>query len=293
MPEEAKAPVGVHDTTVAALAKLHEGDDEPEGGDDEPEGGDDGPEKDDDETEKGDGKSRQPAEAEESEVSATDDDGVPTDPDELRKGYLRTADYTRKTQKLAEDRRKLATQQKDMERRLGELEDLQAKLQPRAKPEPETPPEGATAEQLLQWYVKQEVAKARAEMAKDLEPLRPAAETQRLTKGVVDAYRALVDEDGSDPIFTTKSAAELVGSIIESDEDLLDLAKTNPTRAVRLAMKAAKADLANARVKTRSADAHAANPLRPSGGKTVQPTAKSPMDVARDALRLLKREASA
>jgi len=226
------------------------------------------------------------AEGEEAGKVETDDDGIPTDAAELRKGYLRTADYTRKTQKLAEKR-------KELDKQLAELEAIKAQYQqgPARKVEPEgrkdeaEPPANATAEQLLKWYVQQEVKVARAELESTLAPLRPAAEMGRTTQGVVAAYSEIVGEDGTDPVFATKSAAELVGTIIEGDEDLMDLARTNPKRAVRLAMKEAKASLANARATKKNQDARGASPLSTPQGRRAAPTAPTALEAAAAALK--------
>lgn len=227
------------------------------------------------------------------EESDKDEDGLPTDYEELRRGFLRQSDYTRKTQALS-------AQRKELEKQLKELEELkeqfQSQLQRAPKPGavsedvPAQPPADATAEELLQWYVKQEVMKAQQALQQDLAPLKSDADNRKLTTSVVSAYSEVLDEDGTDPVFSTKSAAELVGQIIESDEDLMDLAKSNPKRAIRLAMKTAKLELAGTKARKKSDAAKAATPLRSSSGRAAGRALADPMEAAREALRQFRQK---
>lgn len=108
-------------------------------------------------------------------IKVNDEIGEVTE-DELLKGYLRHADYTRKTQAVAEEKRKfeseeaaaVRTQRQHYDQLLGQLETALTELQPLEEPNWEKRKTEVTAEQLnaelLQWQASQKrIEQVRAE----------------------------------------------------------------------------------------------------------------------------------
>lgn len=226
-------------------------------------------------------------------ASDVDEDGLPTDPTELRRGFLRNADYTRKTQALSKQSKQLLADLKEVEELKAQYTELlaQAKGAPQSTAAGQSDdfddlPENATAEQVVEHIVNKRVQAALDEALKGkLSHLTPDLEQAQFTESIVEAYAEFVDADGTDPIFGTKSVAEAVGNVIESNPELGDLAKTDPLRAVKLAasmvdVKAPKK--AGNRAAAKKA-AKAASSVRSKNGKAVSGP-KSLLDVTRAAM---------
>jgi len=170
----------------------------------------------------------------------TEDDGIPSDPDELRKGYLRQADYTRKTQDLATQRKEISALQAELlQLKTATLTQQQVKpaVEETPLPDPEKDPQGYV-EAYVQQQVKQRLDAQLDQLGlRDLpDRLKPVLSQQ----SVVAAYQEFME---ASPELDHNQLAGAVGQVIDGDQELSQLSQANPHLAVRLATRVAQADL--------------------------------------------------
>lgn len=209
-------------------------------------------------------------------------EGVPDDvKEELRRGYLRQSDYTRKTQGLADERRSLDERRSVVDQILL---NQQKGNEPKEEEVEDTPPDmanGAAPEDVIDYYVNkavQEKLKALG-IGSTVEEIRPLAAQQR----VVRAYQSWAKDY---PDIDHGSFAATVGQVLDSDPDLTELASVDPDRAIRLAAKVAQANTKVAKTKAKSKKRHAAAPVASRKGTVVTKRKReTPLEAATRALK--------
>ena len=182
---------------------------------------------------------------------------------ELRRGFLRQSDYTKKTQSLATDRQSL-----DQQRSIVDQILLRQKDEPKVeKVEDAGPPDmskGASPEDVINHYVNQAVQEKLEALGigNAVAEIQPIAAQQR----VVRAYQSWAQDH---PDIDHSSFAATVGQVLDSDPDLTELAASNPDRAIRIAAKVARASVSEARTKAKSKKRQAAAPVASRKGSVV------------------------
>ena len=184
--------------------------------------------------------------------------------EEIKRGFLRQQDYTRKTQVIADERRRLDDQRHVVDQLL---------LQKQASPEAEEdvddgPPEiadGASPQDVINYYVNRAVSEKLKALgvAETAREIRPVVNQQR----VVRAYQSFAAEHPT--LDHTVLAAE-VGRVLDSDQDLSELAEVSPERAVRLAAKVAQANVRVEKTQVKSKKRRAAAPVASRKGSSVR-----------------------
>lgn len=198
----------------------------------------------------------------------------------LKKGFLRQADYTRKTQAVAEERRRLDEQRAVIDKIL--LSQSQSNETPAV--EDAGPPdvaEGASPQEVIDYYVNKAVTKKLDALgiAKTAEDMKPVVNQQR----VVRAYQQFASEN---PDLDHGILAAEVGRVLDSDPDLSELAESSPLKAVRLAAKVANGNVASAKTKAKSKKRRAAAPVATRKGTVVtQKRRETPLEAATRALK--------
>ena len=212
----------------------------------------------------------------------------------LKHAALRHADYTRKTQALAAERRKLDTSLKEVDLLKEQYVQLAEASRGKAAPadkadkgEAEGPPEGASAAQVIQFYVDKAVKTALGDvnktLADKLAPISGDLENTRALRAIETAYLQFATGEGADPIYQDKDVARAVGDAIAADQDLSDLALADPSRAVRMAAKLVARDR-EARLAASKEKAGKRGKLNGSTGTTTPAVRKSALDVAAEML---------
>ncbi|MAH51317.1 hypothetical protein CMI37_36205 [Candidatus Pacearchaeota archaeon] len=198
----------------------------------------------------------------------------------LSKGFLRQSDYTRKTQAIASERRRLDDQRSVVDQII--LEKSEAK---KAKEEEKAPPpdlaRGAKPEDVILYYVNKQVEARLAEIGlnEKLTSLEPMAQQQK----VVSSYQRFAKEN---PAIDHATMAAEVGRILDTDPDLSDLAEVNPDRAVRLAAKMAQSSRKVAKNTAKSKKRKEAAPVASRQGSVVRKGRReSPLEAATRALK--------
>ena len=198
----------------------------------------------------------------------------------LSKGFLRQSDYTRKTQAIASERRRLDDQRSVVDQII--LEKSEAK---KAKEEEKAPPpdlaRGAKPEDVILYYVNKQVEARLAEIGlnEKLTSLEPMAQQQK----VVSSYQRFAKEN---PAIDHATMAAEVGRILDTDPDLSDLAEVNPDRAVRLAAKMAQSSRKVAKNTAKSKKRKEAAPVATRQGSVVRKGRReSPLEAATRALK--------
>ena len=191
-------------------------------------------------------------------------DSVPDEvKDELRRGFLRQADYTKKTQSLATDRQSLEDRRSIVDQIL--LRQKEAKAEPEVK-ELAAPDmaKGASPEDVINHYVNEAVKAKLNELGvgNAVAEIQPIAAQQR----VVRAYQSWAQDH---PDVDHGTFAATVGQVLDSDPDLTELAASNPERAIRIAAKVARAAVSEAKTKAKSKKRHAAAPVASRKGSGV------------------------
>lgn len=221
--------------------------------------------------------------AEETQAATSDSSEIPTDPAEQERGYLRQADYTRKTQQIADLRRELQ----------GELEKVRETralmLQGQQPSEAATPAEEAPlpdpktdAKGWIEGYIARRVREGVDGALKDsgLSGLRdevsPLLQRERLGS---EYQRFMADS----PELDHSQLSAKAGQIIDSDEALSELASNNPRLAVRLAARLAQAQSDADRAKQKNTSRREAAPVSARAGGTVNGANVATID---DAFRL-------
>ena len=186
--------------------------------------------------------------------------------DELKRGYLRQSDYTKKTQGLADERRSLDDRRSVVDQILlnqqGSKEDKgQDEVAETAPPDMAN---GDSPEDVISYYVDkavQEKLKALG-VGSAVEEIRPIAAQQR----VVRAYQTWAKDY---PDINHGEFASAVGHVLDTDPDLTDLASSDPERAIRIAAKVAQANMGQARTKAKSKKRREAAPVASRKGTVV------------------------
>ena len=190
-------------------------------------------------------------------------------PDDLREtlkqGFLRQADYTRKTQALATERRRLEDQRAVVDQLM-----LSSKPAPEVAEVPEDtgPPDvadGASPQDVINYYVNKAVQQKLDSLgiAQTAQEMQPVVNQQR----VVRAYQSFAAEN---PDLDHKVLAAEVGRVLASDPDLGELAEANPLKAVRLAAKVAKSNMTVAKSQVKSKKRRDAAPVASRKGTVVR-----------------------
>ncbi len=192
-------------------------------------------------------------------------DSIPDDLREtLKQGFLRQADYTRKTQALAMERRRLEDQRAVVDQL------MLSKQAPAAEEvvQDEGPPDvadGASPQDVINYYVNKAVQEKLDNLgiAQTAQEMQPVVNQQR----VVRAYQSFAAEN---PDLDHKVLAAEVGRVLDSDPDLGELAESDPTRAVRLAAKVAKSNMTVAKSQVKSKKRREAAPVASRKGTVVR-----------------------
>jgi hypothetical protein len=193
-------------------------------------------------------------------------EGVPEEvKQELRRGFLRQADYTKKTQVVSDDRRRLEEQRSVVDQILLSQKEANTK-EPEAAVA-DTPPDmanGASPEDVIDFYVNRAVQERLKSLGigDAVEEIRPIAAQQR----VVKAYQAWAQDY---PDIDHGRFATVVGQVLDSDPDLTELAQEDPSRAIRIAAKVALANTSAAKTEAKSKKRRAAAPVASQKGTVV------------------------
>ena len=208
-------------------------------------------------------------------------DDIPEDvKNAIGKGFLRQSDYTKKTQAVAEERRRLDDQRAVVDQIiLDRSEGKQAQEEEKAPP-PDLA-KGARPEDVISYYVNKQVEARLAEVGlnEKLTSLAPMAQQQK----VVTSYQRFASEN---PGLDHSTMAGEVGHILDTDPDLADLAQVNPDRAVRLAAKMVKSNRRVAKNTAKHKKRKEAAPVATRQGSVVTKSRReSPLDAATRALK--------
>ena len=139
---------------------------------------------------------------------------------------------------------------------------------------------GAKPEDVIEYYVRQEVQKAMQSsgVEKLSQEMQPVAQRER----IVSAYRAYA---GENPKLDHQKLAPLTGQVIDSDPELAELAVPNPSAAIRIATRVAKAELSAQSTKQKSRSKRQAAPVSARSGTVVKRRRESMLDAATRALK--------
>ena len=222
---------------------------------------------------------------EETHVASSSTTQTPDDPEEAQKGYLRQADYTRKTQEVAELRRELhAELEKAQELRSLMLQGGQGSPQAATPVEEavELPDPKVDAKGYIEGYIAQRV-KAGVKEALDttgLSGLRdevaPLIQRERLGS----EYQQFMADS---PELDHTALSSKAGALIDADPALAQLASSDPRLAIRLATQLAQARVDVDRAKQKNASRREAAPLAARNASTVSGANAATID---DAFRL-------
>ena len=209
-------------------------------------------------------------------------DDIPDDVKQaVQRGFLRQSDYTRKTQAVATERRRLDDQRSVVDQII--LDKSDARKQAEKVPE-EPPPDlanGAKPEDIIVYYVNKQVEEKLAALGVNdkLENLAPMAQQQK----VVASYQKFAS---ANPGLDHSKLAGDVGHILDTDPDLADLAEINPDRAVRLAARVAQSGRKSAKTTAKSKKRKKAAPVATRQGSVVRKGRReSPLEAATRALK--------
>ena len=147
-------------------------------------------------------------------------------------------------------------------------------------PEPPDLSKGAKPEDVIAYYVEQEVQKAikSSGIGTLAEEMQPVAHRER----IVGAYRQFSSEN---PDRDHQQLAPKAGRVIDANPELTELASTNPAAAIRLASKIAQAELRVATTKKMSQKKRQAAPVSARKGTVVKRRQESMLDAATRALK--------
>ncbi len=219
------------------------------------------------------------------QVASPESSENPNDTDEAKRGYLRQADYTRKTQEVAELRRELHSElEKAKELRSLMLQGGQVAPQAETSVAEavELPDPKVDAKGYIEGYIAQRV-KAGVQEALDssgLNGLRdeisPLIQRERLGS----EYQKFMADS---PELDHSTLSSQAGSLIDSDPALTKLANSDPRLAIRLATQLAQARVDVDRAKKKNTSRREAAPLAARNASTVNGSNASTID---DAFRL-------
>ena len=221
----------------------------------------------------------------ETHVASSNTSESPDNPEEAEKGYLRQADYTRKTQEVAELRRELhAELEKAKELRSLMLQGGQGKPQAEtpATEAAELPDPKTDARGYIEGYIAQRVKAGVQEALESSglkglrEEISPLIKRERLG---TEYQRFMADSPELDHTALSSKA----GALIDSDPALTELANSDPRLAIRLATQLAQARVDVDRAKQKNASRREAAPLAARNATTVNGSSAATID---DAFRL-------
>ena len=213
--------------------------------------------------------------------SETETSELPSDPEEQERGYLRQADYTRKTQEVAELRREL---QKELE----SARDMRAlMLQGQAPPQASVPAEEEAplpdpkvdAKGWIEGYIARRVksgvdsALSTAGLKGLKEEVLPLLQRERLGS----EYQRFMSDS---PELDHNQLSAKAGQIIDADPGLAELASSNPRLAVRIAAQMAQSRLEADQAKQKNTSRREAAPVAARTGGTVNGASASTIDEA-------------
>ena len=221
----------------------------------------------------------------EQSAAPSNDSDLPTDPEELKSGYLRQADYTRKTQEVAELRRELHTElEKARELRSVMLQGNSGAQQAPTAAEVEAPlPDPKVdAKGWIEGYIAQKVA-AGVQNALDsagVKGLRDEVQPLLQRERLGSEYQRFMQDS---PELDHSALSAQAGAIIDSDSQLRELAETNPRLAVNVAAKLAQSRLEADRAKKKNTSRREAAPVAARTASVVNGGQATTLD---DAFRL-------
>ena len=200
-----------------------------------------------------------------------DTDEEPVDAEDERAG-LRQADYTKKTQGLASDRRAFEAEKAAWNEARRGQDNADAPDEPGSTaPDPElakTEP-ARYLEELVDYRAAQQVGGLR----KEIDELRGALDEERRDLAPIRAQQAVVEAyrgyQGENPSLDHKALGPAVGKLLETDPDLGEMAVTNPGRAVRLAARLVQAESQKRASRTTTSRRKAAAPVAARRGGSV------------------------
>ena len=139
---------------------------------------------------------------------------------------------------------------------------------------------GAKPEDVIAFYVQKEVQKAIKDSGVDRlsQEMQPVAHRER----VVSAYKQFA---GEHPKLDHQRLAPLTGQIIDSDEELSELASVNPSAAIRLASRVARAELSVTATKNKQMKKRQAAPVSARSGSTIKRRSETMLEAATRALK--------
>ena len=139
---------------------------------------------------------------------------------------------------------------------------------------------GASPEDVISYYVQQEVKKALEStgVGRLAEEMQPVAHRERVTS----AYRSFAAEN---PGLDHQKLAPLAGQVIDNDPQLSELAQANPSAAIRLAARVAQAELKAVVTKQKTKKRRQAAPVSARSGTVVQHRKESMLEAATRALK--------
>lgn len=221
----------------------------------------------------------------ETHVTSSSTSEIPDNPKEAEKGYLRQADYTRKTQEVAELRRELQaelTQAKELRSLMLQGNQGAPQAEQPAVEAVELPDPKVDAKGYIEGYIAQRVKAG----------VQDALENSGL-KGLRDEVSPLLQRErlGSEyqkfmadsPELDHTALSSKAGALIDADPALTQLASSDPRLAIRLATQLAQARVDVDRAKKKNASRREAAPLAARNASTVNGSTASTID---DAFRL-------
>ena len=213
-------------------------------------------------------------------------DGPPDDIEELRRGYYRQADYTRKTQEVAEERRALAAERQALLELAGRLNPQAPAPTADADPTPETLLKQGP-EAFSKWFLNDRKVQrdtiARLEAL--VNDLAPVAHRER----VVGAFHRMAQ---ADPRIADEGIRVEVARLLDTDSVIQKIAQSSPEDALNIAIRQAEVVRDRARLtgevaamkKTHAARVAAAPAPSSSGPATIKEWL-SPLQAAERAMK--------
>ncbi|HUX77150.1 MAG TPA: hypothetical protein VMY40_10975 [Anaerolineae bacterium] len=243
------------------------------------------------------------AETAESDEGAEDDQEAEGDPDDKAAG-MRMADYTRKTQALAEERKKIEADREQLRSVLAELEarktqPQQAAEQPAANPEPQRPgPDATESDWVAYWEKRQEwTAETKIQQAVAAGAFRdPRIDALAQQQAAVERSQAIMarltqqegfDEHVSESMFKATQESDFWAAAVQTEQGALEL-----FRQVKKQQAAEKvANDAEASIR-RSAGASKGKVSPPAGRARAKPIQKDAREMSLEDLQAEARRLS-
>ncbi len=216
------------------------------------------------------------------QVASPESSENPNDTDEAKRGYLRQADYTRKTQEVAELRRELHSElekAKDLRSLMLQGGQVAPQAETSVAEAVELPDPKVDAKGYIEGYIAQRV-KAGVQEALDSsglnglrDEINPLIQRERLGS----EYQKFMADS---PELDHSTLSSQAGSLIDSDPALTKLANSDPRLAIRLATQLAQARVDVDRAKKKNTSRREAAPLAARNASTVNGSNASTSDDA-------------